>query len=173
MSTEPNQERWRDLVLRRELTAAEAREVAAWLQDHPEEAAAWETDMALARAVRAMPAVPVASNFTAQVMAEVGRIRPIEGRGAGRNRGGGGVGWWRAWGGRWMPVAGGLAVLVATGVAGWQIRTVRRDSEYVRQVAALKAMADLPPVVLRDFEAIQRFAETAAPVDFGLLAALE
>jgi hypothetical protein len=34
-------------------------------------------------------------------------------------------------------------------------------------------MSDLPPAVLEDFEAIRSYGESSAPVDFGLLAALE
>lgn len=172
MNADPTQ-RWRDLLLRRELTPTEAQEVKTWLAAHPEAAAEWALDATLARALRRLPPVPMSSNFTARVMAEVhGEVRRSS-----PSRHSGLAGWRRWMAGTWLPWAGGVALLASAGWVGWQMQVAKRDSEYVRQVAALRVLAELPPTVLEefetDFEAIQRYGETASPVDFGLLAALE
>lgn len=164
MNVDPRQP-WRDLLLRRELTPAEARDLAAWLARHPDAAADWALDTALSRALRALPDVPVASNFTAQVMSEVARERdPSRGLSAGL-RG------WLPW--RWLPAAGGIALVAVIGFAAWQGLSTRRATEYARQVAALRAMSELPPSTLVDFDAIRRYGQSSAPVDLALLAALE
>lgn len=179
MNADPTQP-WRDLLMRRELTETEAQEVRDWLAAHPEAAADWALDATLSRALRRLPPVPVASNFTSRVMAEVHRGTPTSSPSPSRTGRPGQplLAGWRRWlAGRWLPWAGGVAVLASAGLAGWQIQLAQRESDYTRQVAALRALADLPPAVIEgfeaDFEAIQRYGETAAPVDFGLLAALE
>lgn len=155
---------WRDVLLRREPKAEETEALAAWLRDHPEAAAEWETEVRLARALRQLRDVPVASNFTSRVLAEVAReaAKPSLA-----------TPWWRTvWTTRWMPAAAATLVAVVA-VGGWEIHRARRAAEFTRQVATLRAMSGLPPAVLEDFEAIRRYSESTPPVDFNLLAALQ
>jgi anti-sigma factor RsiW len=157
----------RDAVLARELTAEEERRVAEWLKRHPERAEDWQRDLALGRAMRDLPDVPVPSNFTSIVLGKLRRDLP---RRSGRFSG------WRL---RWLPrtCAGvSLAVLLAIFggiVAGWTVHNQRRQAQYVRHVAALRVIADLPPEALRDFEAIRCFGETVPAIDYELLSALQ
>ncbi len=156
----------RDLLWRRELTLDERRRVAVYLAQHPEAVPDWQADFALARAARRLSPVPVSSNFTARVLAEVQREaaahRPVQ------------LPWWQPWlGARWVPAVGAAMVSATVVLATWQIEAAKRQADYAHQVSALRALAVLPPAVLEDFEAIRRYGESAPSVDFGLLAALE
>jgi anti-sigma factor RsiW len=159
----------RDLLLRRDLGPEEERRVSEWLQRHPEAAAAWQTDLVLARRLRRLPPAPVPSNFTSRVLAEVRReSSPTAARPAANS--------WFAWL-RSRPLAATTAALVVLGTA-WTAQQVQRQrahrqAAYTRQVSALRALVDLSPTVLEDFDAIQRFDPGSPAVDFELLAALQ
>ncbi len=157
----------RDLLLRRDLSSEEERRVADWLARHPEDAADWRTDLALARSLRQLRPVPVPSNFTALVLAEVRREVHQEPHPATN---------WKTWlRARWIPAAAGLAVTLIATIVTWQIRESRQREEaaYAQQVSALRALANLSPSTLEDFDAIQRFEGPSSAVDFELLAALQ
>jgi anti-sigma-K factor RskA len=158
----------RDTLLRRELNPDEERVVAQWLARNPGEVEGWRAELMLARSVRRLPDVPVSSNFTAQVLRQIGREEP--GTVSRRSRRSGFWGWLGTW--RW-PAVGVAAAVAVVAVTFWQIETTRSQAELNRQIAALRTMSDLPPAVLEDFEAIRSYGESSAPVDFGLLAALE
>lgn len=166
MKPDPIQE-LRDTLLRRELNPDEERQVAQWLARHPGEVEGWRTELAMARSVRRLPDVPVASNFTAQVLRQIGREPAAV---SAKARKPGALKWFGGW--RW-PVIGVAAGLVVVAVTLWQIESARSQAELNRQLAALRTISDLPPAVLEDFEAIRSYGESSAPVDFGLLAALE
>lgn len=157
----------RDTLLRRELNPDEERVVAQWLARNPGEVEGWRAELMLARSVRRLPDVPVASNFTAQVLRQIGQEPTAV---SGKAWKSGAWGWFGLW--RWpaIGVAAALAVVAAT---FWQVETARSQAELNRQIAALRTMSDLPPAVLEDFDAIRSYGESSAPVDFGLLAALE
>jgi hypothetical protein len=117
--------------------------------------------------MRDLPDAPMPSNFTSLVLSELRRdlLRsPAPSIG---------------WAFRWLrPIrpAVSFAVFLAVfgvSVAGWTVRKQRQQAEYVRHVAALRAIADLPPEVLRDFEAIRCFGETEPAIDYELLSALQ
>jgi hypothetical protein len=158
----------RDAAMRRELTADEEQRLAACLRRHPERADDWRTEMALAHGLRRLPDRPIPSNFTARVVStierELSRGQPSRGFGVPR---------WRTWlpSRPWAVSCGVLAILIGGGTF-WHVRQENRR-EYVRHVAALRALADIPPVVLEDFDAIRRFGESSTPVDYELLAALQ
>ncbi len=170
----------RDALLRRALTAEEQRRLEAWLNRHPDEAAAWNEDDALALALRRQrlntPAVP--ESFTAQVMTEIRRDHapapapspalepePV------RTLGSASPGWWNLWT-RWVSLAAAALVLFSA-IGLWDRHHARADAEFARQVSALRFIADLPAGLLQDYDAIQRFGESAPPVDYELLAALQ
>jgi anti-sigma factor RsiW len=156
----------RDALLRRDLTPRERQDVRAWLENHPERAESWRADAALAKALRRLPDAQVPSNFTALVMSEIQRApqQPA------------------SLGARWFPrlraprfwvPAGAAALVVFGGLFGWSVHQHRQQVELAREIRPLRALAVLPPAILQDFEAIQRFSEMSAPVDYELLAALE
>jgi anti-sigma-K factor RskA len=155
-------------LLRRELNPDEERVVAQWLARNPGEVEGWRAELMLARSVRRLPDVPVSSNFTAQVLRQIGREEP--GTVSRRSRRSGFWGWLGTW--RW-PAVGVAAAVAVVAVTFWQIEISRSQAELNRQIAALRTMTDLPTAVLEDFEAIRSYGESSAPVDFGLLAALE
>lgn len=157
-----------DTLLRRELTPDEEHALTAWLSLHPEAALAWQEDVRLARAFRQLPDAAVPSNFTVRVLNEV--QREVAKTRRARNARPGGVFGWRPL--FWIPAAtAALAILAIVGGQEW--RTQRQQAEFARDITQLRVMAALPPEVLEDFETIQRFGESASPVDFELLAALE
>ncbi len=134
-----------------------------WLARHPEQAADWDADALLSRAVRRLPSVAVPSNFNARVLSAI----------EAETRRGRGPSWLRL---PWRPLVPRLAMagILAAGLAGWQLHEhQQREAEYARHVAQLRAIAELPPVVLEDFEAIQRFGDSSPPVDYELLAAFQ
>jgi anti-sigma factor RsiW len=66
-----NETEYRELMeasWRRPLTAAEEARLQAWLADHPEAQALWESELSLNHLLEQLPDVPVASNFTARVV---------------------------------------------------------------------------------------------------------
>lgn len=158
-----------DALLRRELTPAEERTVATWLARRPEAAADWNEAVRLARAIRGLPPASVPSNFTARVLDEVRRdlaqAERHRDRDAVRRRG---PVWFLAR--RWLPAATAVTLAMA---AGWEWHQRNRLAEFTRDVTPLRVIAAVPQEVLQDFEAIQRFGQSSAPVDFELLAALE
>ncbi len=159
----------RDTLLRRDLTSEEEIRLADWLRQNPGRVADWRAEAALARGLRRIPNAPVPSNFTMRVIAEVER----EAAAASRRR----LPWlgrldWRSGWRRWATALG-VAGLVVLGGIFQQMQQVHRRQEYVRHVAALRALSQIPPSVLEDFEAIRRFQDSSAPVDYELLAALQ
>ncbi len=161
----PEPHKLRDAQWRRELTPDEERAVAASLAEDPAAATDWVSEARLARAIRRLPDVPVASNFTRRVMSEVTRE---PGRTATALTG------WRAWlTTRWIAAGAMAALTVVVLSAGWGIHTRQQRADFSRQVATLRAMTGLSPAVLQDFEAIRCYSESSPPVDFVLLAALQ
>lgn len=159
----------RDLLLRRDLTPNEVRLAQEWIRQHPESAAAWQDDVRLARHLRRLPPAPVPSNFTARVLAEI--ERPPQAR-----RASSAGPWWQRWrvASPWPWLVPGTALLaVILAVGSWQSHVRKAREEQVRDFAALRALTELPPATLADFEVIQRFGAATSPVDFELLAALE
>jgi len=159
--------RLQDILQRRELTPAEEQSLADWLARHPADAPDWAESARLALALRGMQPAPVPSNFTARVLNEVRRQAPVSKTSTGP-RPGGAWSWLKPR--HWIPAA---SILAAVAVVGWQQHQHSRVAEFARDVAPLRVLASVPAEVLQDFDAIQRFGEDQAPVDFELLAALE
>ncbi|MBL9139577.1 MAG: hypothetical protein JNK85_27155 [Verrucomicrobiales bacterium] len=164
--TSESVQKLRDELLRRPPSPEEERALVEYLRLHPEETEAWRTDAALGRCLRRLTDVPVPSHFTAQVLAAVRRDEAASQRVATKP--------WSAW---WIwlrpKLSTAMALMLAVAsLAAWQADRVRRQAEDARNLATLKAVADLSPRTLQDFEAIQRFGD-GAPVDFDLLAALQ
>lgn len=161
----------RDALLHRELTPQEKQSLALWLAAHPEAAETWREDAALSRALRQLPDAPVPSNFTSRVLDQVRLETRASARDWQRRQR---EGRWRDWlrPSAWIPAAS-VATAVVLAVAAWDWNTRQKEAQFARDVSPLRAMAALPPELLEDFDAIQRFGESSPPVDFELLAALE
>ncbi|MGE4180721.1 MAG: anti-sigma factor [Limisphaerales bacterium] len=158
-----------DTLLQRELTPDEERALNQWLAGHPEAVEAWRESARFARALRALPDTPVPSNFTARVLAEVRRDAaqsPTPASGSSH----GSWAWLRPR--FWIPAAGTALVVVAA-LGGWEWRSQQLQAAFNRDVTRLRTLASVPQEVLEDFDAIQRFGQSSAPIDFELLAALE
>lgn len=157
-----------DALLRRDLTPDEKRTLTDWLTRHPEAAADWQEKSRLARALRALPDVPVPSNFTSRVLSQVRREMAASERA--RTANASRWSWLRPR--FWVPAAT-TAVAMVVALGGWNWRTEQQQAEFRRDVRQLHTLASVPQEVLEDFEVIQRFGQSAPPVDFELLAALE
>lgn len=64
------------LAVRRPLTPAEQAQLEAVLAEYPEWRGTWDEDAALNAALRALPPVPVSTNFTTRVVEAAERIPP-------------------------------------------------------------------------------------------------
>lgn len=165
----------RDTLLRRELTAAETRELAAWFAAHPD-AGSLAEELALARALHRLPPAPVPSNFNARVLADLRREPHVPSMAAFPRESL--VRRWLSFAVPWpMPraTASALAValVLALGLGGWRWHSARQQAEFTRNVAALRVLAAVNPEVLEDFDTIRQFGETDTAIDFELLAALQ
>ncbi len=105
----------------------------------------------LTNALAKIPEVPVASNFTARVMAAI----ELEEAAAARNRG-----WnWRL---LWPRVAVAAAVLIFAGVSGQRFETNSQRVALAKNVASVAVAQPLPSVeALNNFDAIQRMSQHA------------
>lgn len=156
-----NEQRWRDAIAKGELSPAEREALRAHLAAHPEERADWEAELALSRALRDLPDVPVASNFNARVLAQLSvperrarrftlpdwLLRPA-----------------------WSLRLGLAMCLVLTGWLGFhqvQTRQVASTLATVSQVSPVPS-----PEILQDFEAIRLMTPTPG-ADDELLAILQ
>ena len=128
---------------RRKLSAAERAAL------RPQSEMASEAD--LTNALAKIPEVPVASNFTARVMAAI----ELEEAAAARNRG-----WnWRL---LWPRVAVAAAVLIFAGVSGQRFETNSQRVALAKIVASVAVAQPLPSVeALNNFDAIQRMSQHA------------
>jgi hypothetical protein len=159
---------------RRPLTVEEEARLQAWLALHPEAQAEWESEASLTHLLERLPEAPVASNFTAQVMqgldAGPGRAIAIDvpaGSWLQRLRG-------------FLQAPGmrvGWAVLTVVMIAGlWYGYDRHLRDQRLQTAAGLTVLVNVTslsdPVVLEDFEAIQRLSGVAPSVDEELFAVL-
>jgi anti-sigma factor RsiW len=138
---------------RRPLSAGETARLRTLLAQDPELKRAWETDAALTQTLRRLPHPPLASNFTAQVVAAA--RQSTSDAHAGRF---GGWPWWRPF----WPKLAYSALLVAVGVVSFRAYTTVRHARLVRDLASIPVVVKVPsPEVLQDFDAIQQFSQVA------------
>lgn len=152
---------------RRPLTDEEQARLDTWLRTHPAAQNEWETEAALNRLLEQLPEAPVASNFTARVLQAVGHeSAALERRESVLER-------VRRW--FWRPAPRLAWALVVAGLLGFAYH--QHQANVTSQVAkGLSVMANVAtlsdPVVLQDFEAIQRLAKSAPGEDEELYAVL-
>ncbi len=162
--------RLQDTLARRPLTAEERERLERLLAGRPDLAADWEAECALAGLLARLSDVPLASNFTAQVLGAIEPPSPHRPRS-----------FWR-WVGVGHPALrfAGLAACLVVMFAGlWLRQSLTRAhmassvAGVVRSVDAASTLAQLPPVeVFQDFEAIHRLGQTSIRADLELLDAL-
>ena len=195
----PLNEDWLDEIARRRWSAAEADRWRRALSERPTEARRFEEEMALNQLLDAVPPTRASSNFTARVLADIGRSPKqdsrillawrrawasiayrIPGRGPARETIGA-----RATGSafrRWFalrslifrslisPAAIALVALAFSLNWGWQRVQVHRHGAMARTAAEWSSAAAMPGVAaLQDFEAIQWLETRSAPDDVALL----
>jgi len=195
----PLNEDWLEEIARRRWSASEADRGRRALAERPAEARRFEEEMALNRLLDAVPPTRASSNFTAGVLAHLGRsprqdsglalawrgawasiVSRIPGRGPARETIGA-----RATGSafrRWFarrslifrslisPAAVALVALAVSLNWGWQRVQVHRHGAIARTAAEWSSAAAMPGVAaLQDFEAIQWLETRSAPDDVALL----
>ena len=162
MGTDPIYEKLREISWRRKLSSGEERELREWLAAHPEAQESFESEAVLTEALRKIPDVPVASNFTARVLQAVEREANAEARTKqSRSRG------WRSLP-RWLPKLASGTVVVMVGLFAY----LHNNNVEAKQRALAQRMAGVPlpsPEILTNFDAIRIVSATAAP-DEQLLA---
>lgn len=147
----------------RALTPAEDAAVRAWLADRPTARAVWEEERRLDVLLRGLPDLPVASNFTAHVLAAVEREPTKE---SGHNRT---TPWWSPWL-TWPRLAAAMALVAIVPFGVWQLRLQQR----AQLAASVEAISAVPTVeMLADFDAIARLGQLPANSDLGVLTALQ
>ena len=149
----------------RTLTAAEEAELRAWLAEHPEAAADWETEIRMSEALKQLPDVLVPSNFTARVLQAVER----ETAPARRPRMPA-----RLWVLRSLvPRAAVAAAVLSAGLIGYQHYEARQRAKMVQDVKVVAGVPSLPsPEILQDFDTIRQMGATPGP-DPELIALLK
>lgn len=182
----------REVIWKRSLTPEEEAALRAYLAKQPEARALWEEEASVARSLRQMPDVPVASNFTAQVLRSINR----EGELARKPHG-------LSWPSRlgtfsWIRAAAGAVMVVGIGLFVIQQYRTHARAELARNLASFSQVASagfsilpayavsnttsstnsspgvLPNVeVFQDFDAIRRLSYLPDPDDTKLMAYLE
>lgn len=162
MNDNPLYNGWREIGWRRKLTAEEEAQLAEFLNAHPEAHADWESEAALNELLGSLPSVPVASNFTARVLAAA--EREASGSAPSQERTAHAVPWWK----RWVPKTAFAAVVLAGLVSYHHIQSVER-TERAQSLATLSEAEPIPsPDVLNDYDAIAALSSTP-PADEELL----
>ncbi|MCS1407806.1 MAG: hypothetical protein M2R45_00966 [Verrucomicrobia subdivision 3 bacterium] len=129
----------------------------------------WEEDLALLTGVDRLPDVPVATNFTSQVMARLAQ-----------KVGGGTVTAVATPTASWLERLGlvpklGVGFAVALTIAGFFVQHQRGESGLLVESLAVVTKSGAAPTVeeLQNFEAIQMLAQVASDVDWELIVATE
>jgi anti-sigma factor RsiW len=162
---DPRYHKLRETSWRRELTSAEETELRAWLAAHPEAQPDWEVEIRLNQALGRLPDAPLASNFTARVLAAVER----ENAAALREQQFGGRWAWRSL----LPRLAFAAAVLGIGWFAYHESRATKRMELAQSVAVVADVRSLPgPEILRDFEAIRQLNPAPAP-DKELLALLQ
>ncbi len=165
---EPAEIRWREKCWRRELSAAERRELRLWLESHPELKPEFELELSLHQALGTLKDVSVPSNFTSRLLQAVEREEAQSERLANRHR----AGWWENFK-AWMPRFGVGAVILVAGLLSYQQFQIGERQKMLDSVTAVAEVSTLPaPEILHDFDAIQAMTRTPGP-DEELLALMK
>ncbi len=154
MKSPPGFEDFREANWRRKLTPEEKAQVRALLAAHPEAEADWQSEAVLGEALRRLPSAPMPSNFTARVLAEVGR--EAKASEASKRRG-----WslfhWRL---RWLPRTAAAILVAGAGLLIYQHDVTARRTARAEDLRRVSEMAS--PDVLADFDAIHAMSQSTS-----------
>jgi len=151
-----NESDFNDLKSRgRKLTAAEEADLRAWLADHPDQQADWETESRLSEILGRLPDVPVPGNFTARVLQAVEREQMAAGKPQ-KSRA------------KWffrllVPRLAVAAVVLGVALFGYrnQEHKAAQREQLVQGVQVVAGVATLPsPEILQDFDTIRQMSST-------------
>lgn len=148
---------------RRALTAQEEAALKEYLAVHSEARMILDEELALSCVVRALPDVPVSTNFTSRVLQAVERDTMPSARATQ-----GVISWLKR---NWIPRIAIASLFVCAGFVSVQEYRTSKRTEIARDIAAVSGAATFPQEWLQDFDAINRLSQP--PVDNELLAALE
>jgi anti-sigma factor RsiW len=163
MINDPLYEKLREIGWRRKLNADEEARLSEWLAAHPEAQGGWDSEAALNELLAVLPDVPVASNFTARLLAAARREASTNAPRMGRV--GSPAGGWLSW----LPKAALGAVVLAAGLVSYNHIQSARRVECAQSLATVSQVGSLPgPDVLSDFDAIAALNSTP-PADEDLL----
>lgn len=134
---------------RRRLSGSEQQALDTWLAGHPAARSAWEEELALRHALKALPDAPLSPQFTARVLDDVERgARSPAGRGRS------GIAWLRGWFSGWRAAAAGIAVMALAVGLSWR-QQVQERARLAESCAAMAALAELPDLeALAEFEVV-------------------
>ena len=164
---EPDYQALVEASWRRSLTADEQTQVDEWLAKHPQARTDWEADQSLNGLLGGLCDAPVASNFTAQVLQAVDRMRTDEGRKPPVFE------QFRRWFQRPAPRVAWALLLVGALWFGYDRHRISVRGDMATGLSVLATVATLSdPAVLQDFEAIQRLGQSAPGDDEELYAVL-
>ncbi len=153
---------------RRKLTVEEEARLQAHLAGRPEFQVAWEEEVGLNRLLEQLPAAPVSSNFTAQVLLALDRETRAPARSAI-------TGWWQRFG--WLELTPRFALaglVLGAGLLGYWQNQISHRAELAKDVYGVGGVASVPTVeMLKNFEAINRLNQAPQTADLELLAALK
>ena len=167
MTKDPLYEQLREISWRRKLTTTEQAQLSAFLAEHPEAQADWDSEAGLSEALSGLADVPVASNFTARAVAAAQSSE------AG-SKSGEAFGWQHApWWHRWLPKAALAAVVVGAGLLSYNHLQQSHRAEVVRSLTAVSQIPSVPsPDILKDFDTIAAMSVTP-PADEELLKVMQ
>jgi anti-sigma factor RsiW len=151
----------RELAWRRELTLEETASLRTWLEQNPAAPTDIEFEVTLGKAIRALPAAAVPSNFTAQVMQAIER----EARQPGETKTAWSGNWWQ----RWLPRMAVAGVICVVALAGWRQHQRTERARLAESIQRVTAIATAPVSsdrvsleIWQNFDVIRRLNELTA-----------
>ena len=153
----------------REFTEDEQAALSALLDQDSVLRQRWEEDRIIVEGIDALPDVPVASNFTNQVMTQLARR---EGKVVSSGQESAPVLWWQRFG--FVPRLG-LGFALSLAVFGAFLQYKQGDSAKMLESLAVVTESETVPSLeeLQHFEAIQMLAQVPMDVDWELITATE
>jgi hypothetical protein len=158
MNQDSHFQRLREAGWRRALTAAESDEMRNWLLSHPEQDGDWESDQQITKVLRELRDVPLASNFTAQVLQG---LEQEDLRITRQNRGGSRFLSLLRTG--WIPKLAWGLLIVGSSIAIVHHVQFEARQELARSIASLAEIPRPKPDVLLDFDAIHLMSKASTP----------
>jgi len=161
-------ERLMETAWKRPLFPDEKARLDAWLDQHPEARQSWDQEEQLTGILQDLPDIPLASNFTAQVLRALDQDAKTSSPAN--------FSWaWPDLIRSWLPRMALASLILAVGGGFYWNHYQQRQSKLAQSMNIAGTMSVLPaPQALKDFEVISQLtAASTASLDLELLAALE